>query len=130
SAYSQHVSFFISVTKNSEESDINKNSNISLNDQSIKINKNDQSFLNYNDQNTSIPEEGGNQSISILKGDIQSISFSIDNDEFIFDDILKNTLEESESESKVNTDYPNKVYGDLMALVINYKLSNKTDNII
>ncbi|CAG8658098.1 2122_t:CDS:1, partial [Funneliformis caledonium] len=82
-------------------------------------------ILEGGDQNTSIPE-GGNQNMSISEGDIQSISFSTDNEESVFDDILKDTLEESESESEVNTDYPNEAYDDLMALVINYKLSNRT----
>ncbi|CAG8581187.1 786_t:CDS:2 [Funneliformis mosseae] len=58
-------------------------------------------ILKGDDQNTSIPE-GDNQSMSILE---------------------ENTLEESEFESEINTDYSNKAYGDLMALVINYKLN-------
>ncbi|CAG8742775.1 15573_t:CDS:1, partial [Funneliformis mosseae] len=53
----QYISFCIFAVKNSEESDINKISNMLLNNQSIEINENDQSFLNYNDQNISIPED-------------------------------------------------------------------------
>ena len=43
-------------------------------------------------------------------------------------DILKDILEESES--KMNSDYPNKAYSDLMLLVTKHKLSNATGNAI
>ncbi|CAG8670123.1 14548_t:CDS:1, partial [Funneliformis caledonium] len=86
-------------------------------------------ILKGDDQNTSILE-GNNQNMSISESDIQSILFLTNNEESVLDDILEDILEESEFESKINTDYPNEAYGDLMVLVINYKLSNKTGNAI
>src|SRR3954471_2183616 len=43
-------------------------------------------------------------------------------------DISEDILEESESE--MNSDYPNEAYGDLMSLVTKHKLSNATGNTI
>ena len=43
-------------------------------------------------------------------------------------DILKDILEESEL--KMNSDYPNEAYGDLILLVIKHKISNVTSNTI
>jgi len=79
--------------------------------------------------------EGGKQSISILEvsfneGGEQSMSISeVSFDEgSVFEDVLEDILEESESE--VNVNYPNEAYGDLMALVTKHKLNNKTGNAI
>ena len=131
SAYSQHVGYCV-VESSSEES----------NDQNIEINEGDQSFLNYSDQSISISEggnqsmsEGGEQSMSISEmsfneGGEQSMSISeVSFDEgSVFEDVLEDILEESESE--VNVNYPNEAYGDLMALVTKHKLNNKTGNAI
>ncbi|CAG8557754.1 3299_t:CDS:2 [Funneliformis caledonium] len=62
---------------------------MSLNDQSVEINENDQ--------------KGDNQSMLISEGDIQNISFSTDNKESVFDDILEDTLKEFESKSEKKT---------------------------
>src|SRR5436305_1552975 len=43
-------------------------------------------------------------------------------------DILKDILEKSKF--KMNSDYSNEIYGDLMSLIIKYKLSNITSNTI
>ena len=116
SAYSQHIGYCV-VESSSEES----------NDQNIEINEGDQSFSNYSDQSMSI-SEGGNQSMS--EGGEQSMSISeVSFDEgSVFEDVLEDILEESESE--VNVNYPNEAYGDLMALVTKHKLNNKTGNAI
>ena len=132
SAYSQHVGHCVVDQSSSEES----------NDQNIEINEGDQSFLNYSDQSMSISEggnqsmsEGGKQSISISKVSFnesgeQSMSISeVSFDEgSVFEDVLEDILEESESE--VNANYPNEAYGDLIALVTKHKLNNKTGNAI
>ena len=132
SAYSQHVGYCVVDQSSSEES----------NDQNIEINEGDQSFLNYSDQSMSISEggnqsmsEGGEQSMSISEvsfneGGEQSMSISeVSFDEgSVFEDVLEDILEESESE--VNANYPNEAYGDLMALVTKHKLNNKTGNAI
>src|SRR5436309_2281059 len=131
SAYSQHIGYCV-VQSSSEES----------NDQNIEINEGDQSFLNYSDQSMSISEcsnqsmsEGGEQSVLISKvsfneGGEQNVSISeVSFDEgSVFEDVLEDILEESESE--VNVNYPNEAYGDLMALVTKHKLNNKTGNAI
>src|SRR5213080_3251558 len=116
SAYSQHIGYCV-VESSSEES----------NDQNIEINEGDQSFSNYSDQSISI-SEGGNQSMS--EGGEQSMSISevSFNEGSVFEDVLEDILEESESE--VNVNYPNEAYGDLMALVTKHKLNNKTGNAI
>jgi hypothetical protein len=132
SAYSQHVGHCVVDQSSSEES----------NDQNIEINEGDQSFLNYSDQSMSISEcsnqsmsEGGEQSVlisevSFNEGGEQSMSISeVSFDEgSVFEDVLEDILEESESE--VNANYPNEAYGDLMALVTKHKLNNKTGNAI
>src|SRR5437868_14683693 len=85
SAYRQHIGYCI-VKSSSEES----------NDQNIEINEGDQSFSNYSDQSMSI-SEGGNQSMS--EGGEQSMSISevsFDEDS-VFEDVLEDILEESES---------------------------------
>src|SRR6266480_2950168 len=117
SAYSQHVGHCVVDQSSSEES----------NDQNIEINEGDQSFLNYSDQSMSISEcsnqsmsEGGEQSVLISE-----VSFD---EGSVFEDVLEDILEESESE--VNANYPNEAYGDLMALVTKHKLNNKTGNAI
>src|ERR1700731_3237589 len=126
SAYSQHIDHCIPDPSSSEESDFtNDIRDMSLNDQNIEINESDRDFLNYSDQSMSI-SEGGNQSMSISEGGDQSMSISEKsfNEGSVFEDILlEDDLEESESE--VNADYPNKAYGDLMALVTKNKLNNK-----
>ena len=43
-------------------------------------------------------------------------------------DILEDILEESEP--KMNSNYPNEAYGDLMSLVTKHKLSNVISNVI
>ena len=50
----------------------------------------------------------------------------------ISQDILEDFLEESkpETEPKINVDYPNEAYADLMTLVTKYKLTNATGNAI
>src|SRR5437764_10390920 len=79
--------------------------------------------------------EGGEQSISISEvsfneGGKKSMSISkVSFDEgSIFEDVLEDILEESESE--VNANYPNEAYGDLIVLVTKHKLNNKTGNAI
>src|ERR1051325_927559 len=79
--------------------------------------------------------EGGEQSMSISEmsfneGGEQSMSISeVSFDEgSVFEDVLEDILEESESE--VNANYPNEAYGDLMTLVTKHKLNNKAGNAI
>src|SRR2546429_4965215 len=79
--------------------------------------------------------EGGEQSVlisevSFNEGGEQSMSISEVNfdESSIFEDVLEDILEKSESE--VNANYPNEAYGDLMALVAKHKLNNKMGNAI
>ena len=132
-AYSQHVTYCMpsEVSSGGEESnsinDINDVSDMSLNDQNIEINE--------SDQNMSISEDSGDRSMSISDDGDQSLLISDDDNLLISEtnsnkdeDILEDTLEESEPE--VNANYPNEAYGDLMALVTKHKLTNNTGNAI
>src|SRR6266480_2506879 len=136
SAYSQHLGHCVPDQSSSEES----------NDQNIEMNESYQSFSNYSgqsmliseDSNQSISADDDNQSMlisdsgnrSISEGGDQSMSISemSINEGSVFEDILEDILEESESE--VNADFPNEAYGNLMALVTKHKLNNKTGNAI
>ena len=80
-----------------------------------------------NDQSMSISED--NKSIEInqnedIEDTFEDILEDSDPNEKTFKDILE------ESESKVNANYPNKIYADLMTLVTKHKLSNTTGNAI
>ena len=132
-AYSQHVTYCMpsEVSSGGEESnsinDINDVSDMSLNDQNIEINE--------SDQNMSISEDSGDRSMSISDDGDRSLLISDDDNLLISEtnsnkdeDILEDTLEESEPE--VNANYPNEEYGDLMALVTKHKLTNNTGNAI
>ena len=132
-AYSQHVTYCMpsEVSSGGEESnsinDINDVSDMSLNDQNIEINE--------SDQNMSISEDSGDRSMSISDDSDRSLLISDDDNLLISEtnsnkdeDILEDTLEESEPE--VNANYPNEAYGDLMALVTKHKLTNNTGNAI
>ena len=132
-AYSQHVTYCMppEVSSGGEESnsinDINDISDMSLNDQNIEINE--------SDQNMSISEDSGDRSMSISDDGDRSLLISDDDNLLISEtnsnkdeDILEDTLEESEPE--VNANYPNEAYGDLMALVTKHKLTNNTGNAI
>ena len=71
--------------------------------------------------------EDGNQSMLLSEGEQRNLSEMSFNENDILEDILE------ESELKMNSDYPNEAYGDLMSLVTKHKLSNAsnaTDNAI
>jgi hypothetical protein len=128
SAYSQHVGHCMQTgPSSSEESDFTNDQNII----DIEVNESDQSILTSGDQSMSSDDQSmliSDQSMSISEdGDQLSMSISEINFNEV-EDVLEDNLEESESE--VNTDYPNEAYGDLMALVTRNKLNNKTGNAI
>src|SRR2546423_14054222 len=60
----------------------------------------------------------------LSKGEQRNLSEISFNENDILEDILE------ESELKMNSDYLNKAYGDLMLLVTKHKLSNATGNVI
>src|SRR4051794_12932203 len=72
--------------------------------------------------------------MSISEDDNQNMLFSereqrnLSEMSFNENDILEDILEESEL--KMNSDYPNEAYGDLILLVIKHKLSNVMGNAI
>src|SRR5436305_1173360 len=68
--------------------------------------------------------EDNNQSMLLSEGKQRNLSEMSFNENDILEDILE------ESESEMNSDYPNEAYGDLMSLVTKYKLSNATSNVI
>src|SRR6266480_7853773 len=68
--------------------------------------------------------EDGNQSMLFSEGEQKNLSEINFNENDILEDILE------ESELEINSDYPNKAYGDLMSLVTKHKLSNAMSNII
>ena len=68
--------------------------------------------------------EDGNQSMLLSEREQRNLSEMIFNENDILEDILE------ESELKMNSDYPNKAYGDLMSLVTKHKFSNVTSNAI
>jgi hypothetical protein len=75
--------------------------------------------------NSNKDEDNGDRSLLISDDDNLLISETNSNKD---EDILEDTLEESEPE--VNANYPNEAYGDLMALVTKHKLTNNTGNAI
>ena len=60
----------------------------------------------------------------LSEGEQRNLSEMSFNENNILEDILE------ESEPKINSDYPNEAYGDLISLVTKHKLSNATGNVI
>jgi hypothetical protein len=86
------------------------------------MNEGDQSFSSYGEQSMSIPDDD----LSMLgsEGGRRTLSETSSSNEDILGDIL------DEPEVKMNADFPNEAYADLMALVAKHNLSNSVGNAI
>jgi hypothetical protein len=82
------------------------------------MNEGDQSFSSYGEQSTSILDDQ-----NMLEDDRRTLS-EMSSNEDILGDIL------DEPEVKMNADFPNEAYADLMALVAKHNLSSAAGNAI
>ena len=90
-------------------------------EQSTSISDDQSMLVSEGDQNMLVSE--GDQSMLVSEGDRRTLSETSSNE-----DILGDILDEPEV--KMNADFPNEAYADLMALVAKHNLSNATGNAI